>query len=577
MSQVLVGNGGVGKSQLAAALARELRDEERSEGRGLDVLVWVKASEPDQIITTYAEAAERLHLPDGTSDDSASAAEAFLAWLAATRQRWLVVLDDIADPAAADKWWPDGSPRNGRVLATTRRVDAILSGKGRTRVHLGSYGEDEARAFLRRRLADVGHPGLYETDTVSALNEELDRLPLALGHAAAYMINKRCTTRTYLNRFRDTNNRLSDLLPPDADTEGYGQPVTTALLISLTAVQEADPTQLAHPLLQLISLTDPLGHPAQLWSTPPALEYLRTHRPGRRRWLRLYQPIVTEQQVQEALDCLRTYALVGQDISDAPIRIHALTARAIRETIPSASKPAIATVMADALLRLWPDHDHQNWGLAASLRANAQYLDEHTSPALWQPEIHDCVHAVSHSLTAAGLYAPAVTYDQATVERSVQLHGPDHPDTLTARHNLALSYSDAGRVQEALDLREQVLADHERLLGPHHPDTLTARHNLASSYSAAGRVQEALDLREQVLADRERLLGPHHPDTLTARSNLASSYSAAGRVQEALDLSEQVLADHERLLGPHHPDTLTARNNLAEIRDHVEAVQQPST
>ncbi|MET9117571.1 tetratricopeptide repeat protein, partial [Streptomyces longwoodensis] len=64
--------------------------------------------------------------------------------------------------------------------------------------------------------------------------------------------------------------------------------------------------------------------------------------------------------------------------------------------------------------------------------------------------------------------------------------------------------SDAGRVTEALELRERVLADRERLLGPDHPDTLTSRSNLANSYSDAGRVTEALELRERVLADRER-------------------------------------------------------------------------
>lgn len=59
LSQVLIGDGGVGKSQLAAHLTREMRDA----NDGLEVLVWVKASSPDQIITAYAETAERLHLP----------------------------------------------------------------------------------------------------------------------------------------------------------------------------------------------------------------------------------------------------------------------------------------------------------------------------------------------------------------------------------------------------------------------------------------------------------------------------------------------------------------------------------
>jgi hypothetical protein len=81
-------------------------------------------------------------------------------------------------------------------------------------------------------------------------------------------------------------------------------------------------------------------------------------------------------------------------------------------------------------------------------------------------------------------------------------------------------------------LYEQVLADRERLLGPDHPDTLQSRHNLANSYRAAGRLDEAISLHEQVLADRERLLGPDHPDTLTSRHNLADANRAAGRADE---------------------------------------------
>ena len=61
----------------------------------------------------------------------------------------------------------------------------------------------------------------------------------------------------------------------------------------------------------------------------------------------------------------------------------------------------------------------------------------------------------------------------------------------------------------------------ERLLGPDHPDTLTARDELAASYWAAGRTGEAVAILERVAADMERLLGPDHPDTLTAQANLA--------------------------------------------------------
>ncbi|MFF9377901.1 FxSxx-COOH system tetratricopeptide repeat protein [Streptomyces griseoluteus] len=570
---VLSGAGGVGKSQLAASLARQLRDQEYTAGAGLDVLVWARATSPDQIVTAYAEAAGQLNLSGVDKEDEGGAAQLFVRWLTATRRRWLVVLDDLTDPAPLRQWWPDSGGGSGWVLATTRREDAQLSGQGRTLIRLGLYTRDEAGAYLHRRLTDAGHAHLYDPGWVDELADELGDLPLALGHAAAYLINTRRTMADYLTLLRDTGSRLGDLLPPSADTEGYGRPVTASLLLSLDAVEEADTTRLARPLLHLASLMDPLGHPSTVWTTPAALGHLRTARPPQRRWLRRHHPAVTEGEVRSALECLRTYALITQDTVTAPIRLHALTARAVRETIPSGILPATARTAADATLSLWPRHDHEERELAASLRANMVHLDELTRPAMWQPETHPCIYRVSSSLTDAGLYQQAIEYDERTARHSNDIHGPEHRDTLTARHNLAVSYSNAGRVQNALDLRERVLADYERILGDDHPATLDARHNLVASYSEAGRVQDALDLSERVLADYERTLGDDHPATLRARNNLANSYSEAGRVQDAIDLGERVLADRERILGDDHPDTLRARHNLANSYSNAGRVQ----
>jgi Tetratricopeptide repeat len=73
------------------------------------------------------------------------------------------------------------------------------------------------------------------------------------------------------------------------------------------------------------------------------------------------------------------------------------------------------------------------------------------------------------------------------------------------------------------------LADVKRVLGADHPDTLTARNNLANAYQDAGRTAEAITLCEQNLADVKRVLGADHPHTLAARDNLAVAYRAAGR------------------------------------------------
>src|SRR5206468_10163218 len=48
-----------------------------------------------------------------------------------------------------------------------------------------------------------------------------------------------------------------------------------------------------------------------------------------------------------------------------------------------------------------------------------------------------------------------------------------------------------------------------------------AMNNLANSYADAGRRDDALKLREQVLELRRKVLGPEHPDTLDTMAQLA--------------------------------------------------------
>ncbi|WP_189136057.1 tetratricopeptide repeat protein, partial [Wenjunlia tyrosinilytica] len=66
-----------------------------------------------------------------------------------------------------------------------------------------------------------------------------------------------------------------------------------------------------------------------------------------------------------------------------------------------------------------------------------------------------------------------------------------------------------------------VLDERERILGPHHPDTLTTRHNLAHSYRQAGRTDDAIGLEERVVGELREVLGVDHPWTIEAMEALA--------------------------------------------------------
>jgi hypothetical protein len=141
--------------------------------------------------------------------------------------------------------------------------------------------------------------------------------------------------------------------------------------------------------------------------------------------------------------------------------------------------------------------------------------------------------------------------------------GPDHPDTLTSRSNLAYWTGEAGDAATARDQYAALIPDCERILGPDHPDTLTRRSSLAYWTGKAGDAATARDHYAALIPDRERILGPDHPDTLTRRGSLAYWTGEAGDAATARDQFATLIPDSEHILGPDHPDTLTRRSNLA--------------
>ncbi|MFF6787372.1 tetratricopeptide repeat protein, partial [Streptomyces sp. NPDC012510] len=535
--RVLSGGGGVGKTQLAAAYATD------AVKKRTDLVLWVAATEAQQMTTLYARTAVSLKLPGASGEDLEADAHLLLDWLRSTSRRWLVVLDDITDPHGIQSLWPASQTGSGRVLATTRSRDASLTGNGRIRIDIDVYTPAESGAYLYQRL-NAENMGHLLDDHTPELTHVLGHHPLGLGMAAAQMINEELTSAQYLNRYNNRHALLEELMPPAADTEGYLKPkqptqVTAALLLSLDAVRASDTTGLATTALRLTALLDPAGHPHALWNTPALLGYLTTHHtPAPQSDTPASPSSATAEQAHTALRLLHRYALLTCDTRAEPraVSMHALTARATRETMPADEVAALATAAADGILQLWPSPDQHHADHAAVLRANTSALSGHSNDCLWNPGGHPVLFRAGNSLLNAGLAASATAYWQDMISDSERHLGGEHPNTLTARGNLASSYWRAGRTGEAIELLEQVVADLERLQGGEHPNTLTARANLATSYRQAGRTGEAIEIEEQVVADRERLLGGEHPDTLTARGNLASSYWQAGRTGEAIEL-----------------------------------------
>jgi hypothetical protein len=394
VTQVLTGLGGVGKTQLAAAVAHELID-----GANLDALVWVTARSRDDMVTTYARAGHEIRGADDSDPEAAAAI--FLEWLGTTTGQWLVVLDDVADPADLTGLWPPQS-LSGRVVVTTRRRDAALASHGRLipvgvfsprrGVHLfGGEARRPARAAGRGRRArlDVGY------------------LPLMLGQAAAYIADQDITCAEYRRRFAHAKT-LVDVVPePAAIPDDYRVPVAAALLLSVDVADALRPAGLASPLLALLSLLDPNGIPLHIVTTGASVAYLNAHRSAGADG----EPVAA-QQARDAVMCLArlNFVDVEREGSDRErIRVHSLVQRAARDPAPPELIAAAAVAAGDCLVDIWPDVERDS-GLVQQLRSNTDALRAYAEDQLWQPDAHPVLFRSGQSLGEAGLVGAAVDH-----------------------------------------------------------------------------------------------------------------------------------------------------------------------
>jgi tetratricopeptide (TPR) repeat protein len=564
-----------GKTQLAAAFAESLW-----QSGGVDLLVWIEATSRASVLSGYAAATAAVTGRDQASSCESVAAQ-FLSWLGETSRSWLVVLDDLSDPATLDGLWPAGPA--GRVLVTSAEEAAVPSGM--RIVPLGPFSLREAISYLSGRLAadpDKRH-GVIE------LAQDLDLEPVALTQASAVIANTPLSCREYRAQFMHGRDQLAE--------SSSARPSAAAVTwtFSLGRADQLAPGRSAQLLLALTALLDGHGIPETILTAPAADDFLAGdgNLPA------------NGETAPAALAALEQAGLLTVVPVTAPptVRISPVLQAALRAEIPEGMRDQAARSAADALLQAWPEGEQPGWP-ASGLQSCVATLRRITGDQLWDGGCHPVLMRAGDSLDRARLTEPAADHWRDLATTSGRLLGGEHPDTLLVGQRLADAYLAAGRaadaipwfqwfldrltrklgpdhrdviearrrlghalvaalqVPAAITVLDRAAAQFDQVCGPGHADTLGARDELAAAYLAAGQYSDAITLYRRTLADRERAQGARDPQTMTTRHGLADAYLASGRAKEAVAAYRRVVADRERVLGPDHLDTLRARNNL---------------
>ena len=455
---VLMGMRGCGKTQLAASLAKQCEDA------NWNLVAWINAVSPDTIQSDLVELAKRLKIDTSDLDDQDQIVRRCLDHLrsAAPADR-LIVFDNVEDIDHLTELIPSGD--GVRVVATTTK-NVGWEDQAWTTIRVGMFDRNESINYLLTVTKSDDH------DTADVLAKRLGDLPLAIAQAAATARHKNLSLARYLKRLK---SRGAELVIRPINGDEYTVDAVKALLMAVKDTikgLEGNTKETAQRQLGALALLAESGVPTR-WLDPTVEQLDDDESPDTQR--------DTDEDAHDALTELIHRSIVQQSADGTTIMLHRLQAQTLRE---SWSKNEYNEACAAAAYLL--DHVDINrfrrndtnarrketLDLTNQLRAIS--VQEDSQNLLASPQIFRSLSQAFSHASDLGLPYEALTLDVA-VDALAGLLGPDHPDTLASRNNLAGAYHAAGRLTEAITLYEQVLPDRIRVLGEDHPNTLTSR------------------------------------------------------------------------------------------------------
>jgi tetratricopeptide (TPR) repeat protein len=475
----------------------------------------------------------------------------------------LWIADDVPSEAELEpavfqtRWiarWSGGS-----TLVTTRGRSAGALG---SQIDLGVLSESEALELLTRARRPTDP---VEQRAAVGIASELGYHPLAIEVAGSYLATAGQGFQQYLDELRNPHRDAVELgaeLKESLPT-GHERSVSRTLLKSLSRLGRE-----GTDLLRLASVLAveplPVGLVAGAFDRTPETGLARLAASSRNLFGLRSQRRAPERRLAQALDQVDSLGLcqAGEDGSRA---VHVLVSRTMRyyrgdDTRTRRLRTAAVNTLAEALQVVEDIRQHTT---VAREIAHARHLVGRGIASRDEAELANWLARYDYE---RGDYAGASRIQQEEMDARRRLLGADHPDTLVAIGNLALTLYFQGKLAEARALQEPLVEAARRVLGTEHRGTRMAMNNLGLTLLAQGDFAAARTLHSQVLETSRRVLGNDHADTLLPMINLAYGLLAVGRAGEARTLQEETVRISRSVLGEAHPRTLTAMNNLALTR-----------
>ncbi len=187
--------------------------------------------------------------------------------------------------------------------------------------------------------------------------------------------------------------------------------------------------------------------------------------------------------------------------------------------------------------------------------ADAQVYSDLQQDATWKQEgkvalfnalgpLHPCTIDATLRLAAAKAeleeYLPALEYVKEAYASRVKVFGKYHKLTIQAYLQLATAYLDAGFPKEALAIAKDVLRDDFPNSDEDFFVILSAKIILADALQQMDKIEQEIQVREDIVKDVEDLYGENHPDTMDSVERLAIAYDDNNQIDKAIELYQRI-------------------------------------